>query len=247
MAITGRGFRGTRVGEAANPGPAAHQAIASMKVWSQNISTFFGNGETLLKTAHDNDVCIVCLQETNVTKGSIPGAKNTARRLGWDMHLLQQPGSRKEGVAVLVKEPLGLSVLDSVCSPQFQLLKVAIHGADSPLTVLCAYRVPDEDDGFFSSLNEQLQAANTLNWLLCLDGNQNQLNGPLHDLVKGAGGSIAALARHSRSSHPIDAVWASTGLHFEDSVEIPEPGDHCYLQCCLELPNGPRCLENLQH
>ena len=149
----GFGLRGCRVGEAQNPGPQFHNSTASIKIWSHNISSFQANAETLLKQADDNGVCVVVLQET---KGSVPG-QELCQEMGWDLHLLQQPGSRKGGVAVLVKEPIGLAVLDSVSSPQFQLFKVSICGTSTPLTLVCGYRVPDEDDGFTQALEAAAQ------------------------------------------------------------------------------------------
>ena len=196
MTAVGRGLRGLRVGEAKNPGPVT----ASTKVWSQNISSFHANGETVLKTAADSKVS---LQECNLKPGAEPGARNTAKRLGWDMLFLPQTGTRKGGVAILAREPLGLSSLDKVQSPQFQLLMAAVHGLSTPLTICCGYRVPDEDDGFLQAFNGMLQAAHPSNWIACFDGNQNQLEGPIHDLMTGAGGHVGALARHIRSSHPI--------------------------------------------
>ena len=93
--------------------------------------------------------------------------------------------------------------MDKVQSPQFQLLMAAVHGLSTPLTICCGYRVPDEDDGFLQAFNGMLQAAHPSNWIACFDGNQNQMEGPIHDLMTGAGGHVGALARHIRSSHPI--------------------------------------------
>ena len=149
------------------------------------------------------------------------------------MKLVSQPRSRKGSVAVLVRKPLGISVLESMSSPQLQLLRFAIHGAVEPLTILCSYRVPDEDTGFQDSLQNQVATLVNLNWATCLDGNQNQLQSPLQALLQGERGKLAAVARHNKCSHT--GIWLSQRLLFKDAVERPGLGNRSIASCAVSL------------
>ena len=234
-----RGLNGQRIGEAQNPGPSQSRKLT---IWNQNISSWKQNGEAVLKTALDENVQVVCLQELNLSEAALPGARNTARRSGWEMYVARQTGMRRGGVAICVREPFGVSNVTCERAAQFQILSATVHGAVSSFTVFCGYRVPEEDTGFLEALNSQIQGAPCRDWVVCLDGNQNQLDSPLHDLLSGEKASIAAVARHIRSAHPIDAIWVSDRLQFSGTVELPGLGDHSIASCSLEISfqKGPR-------
>ena len=53
--------------------------------------------------------------------------------------------------------------------------------------------------------------------------------------MTGAGGRIAALARHIRSAHPIDAIWSSERLRVYDEIELPGAGDHSVASCSFQV------------
>ncbi|CAE7276503.1 unnamed protein product [Symbiodinium sp. CCMP2592] len=234
-----KGLNGQRIGEAQNPGPAHPRMIT---IWNQNIASWNQNGEAVLKTALDDNIQVVCFQELNLSDAALSGARNTARRSGWEMYVARQTGKRRGGVAICVREPLGVSEVKSECAAQFQFLRATVHGAASPVTVICGYRVPDEDTGFLEALNTLVQGASCHDWIVCLDGNQNQLEGPIHDLLSTERASIAAVARHNRSVHPIDAIWVCERLQVSCSSELPGLGDHSIASCTLQVSfqNGPR-------
>ena len=119
------------------------------------------------------------------------------------------------------------------CGAQFQILRATVHGAAIP--EICGYRVPDEDTGFLEAFNSQVQGASSSDWVVCLDGNQNQLQGPVHDLLSGERASVAAAARQQRSVHPIDAIWVSDRLQVSSKAEFPGLGDHSITSCTLEV------------
>ncbi|CAE7276521.1 unnamed protein product [Symbiodinium sp. CCMP2592] len=228
-----KGLNGQRIGEAQNPGPAHPRMIT---IWNQNIASWNQNEEAVLKTALDDNI------QLNLSDAALSGARNTARRSGWEMYVARQTGKRRGGVAICVREPLGVSEVKSECAAQFQFLRATVHGAASPVTVICGYRVPDEDTGFLEALNTLVQGASCHDWIVCLDGNQNQLEGPIHDLLSTERASIAAVARHNRSVHPIDAIWVCERLQVSCSSELPGLGDHSIASCTLQVSfqKGPR-------
>lgn len=113
MTASRNGLRGQVIGEAANPGP-----IASLKVWSQNISSFQLHGRDLLERAEKADVHLLALQETNISTISTASTSHMSQRMGWQMMQIPKPGKNQGGVALLCREPLGLVLKKSETTPQ---------------------------------------------------------------------------------------------------------------------------------
>ena len=80
------------------------------------------NAVTLLRQAEDSGVHVLALQETNLGPVAEPGALNLASRNGWQMVHLRQPDKRRGGVALLCRQPLGLTVVSTHKDATSQLL-----------------------------------------------------------------------------------------------------------------------------
>ena len=76
--------------------------------------------------------------------------------------------------------------------------------------------------------------------------NAGMSQGSARDILKHMGGVQCAVARHNRSVHPIDAIWASGGLLTSHASEIEGDGDLSIAQCSFQMtfqkcnapPNG---------
>ena len=124
---TRRGYRGKKVGEAANPGPE------NLRIWSQNIRSWHSNSSSLLQDANDAQVNILLLQETNATKNSTGSLLKKAQRFGWQMAHVGPTAKHRGGVAVLTKSPLAMVELSHVQLDSGQLLVVECHGLQESL------------------------------------------------------------------------------------------------------------------
>ena len=165
--------------------------------------------------------------------GAIPSAINHARRLGWNMLQVRQPGRRRGGVALLVREPFALKSIAQHASEKGQWLFADLLGGDQSVTVGVAYRPPDNHLQFLYDLLGVVHSFNHRNWILALDGNCSQLPGVFAESLLAFGAKTAVVARHS--SEPIDAVWVSKGLDFYSSHERVWEGDHSLAETCVSL------------
>ena len=106
--MQGRGLRGVRVGEAANPGPpcrSRRRGAPDLKVWSHNMSSWRAHAGDLMMEATANNVDVVLLQETNLSQQAAPAASVMAKMKGWQLLHVPRAGTGKGGVSMLVREP----------------------------------------------------------------------------------------------------------------------------------------------
>ena len=132
MTASRKGLRGPSYWGSCKSGP-----IASLKVWSQNISSFQLHGRDLLERAEKAGVHLLALQETNISTIGIASTSHMSQRMGWQMvHMIPRPGKNQGGVALLCREPLGLALKKSETTCQGQFLVAEVHGAQRVVTVI---------------------------------------------------------------------------------------------------------------
>ena len=195
---TGRGLRGKRIGEAKHPGPQP------IKVWSQNVSSWRRHGNDLLELAQKTGVQILICQELNCTKAAWPGISHQARHAGWDFQAVLHVGAGKGGIGIAVRKPLALQVLHNECTEHGQSMMAEVHGCARSIRVAAAYRPPSADFSILEGLLLHLENGPCRPWILGMDGNANMLEGRWPDAMTRVHGVLQAVARHDRSSHPMD-------------------------------------------
>ena len=127
------------------------------------------------------------------------------------------PGGGRGGVAIIVRDPLSVTTLDSFTGKHGQCISVAVHGQALPLMVSCCYRRPGPDLEVLEPLAKHVQAFWQRLWLVGGDFNLNPSLGPLSDLLKSFGGRVAATGKHLTSTTPTDSIWQSQGLEIVHS------------------------------
>ena len=221
-----QGLRGVRVGEASHPGPG------SLNVWSQNIHAWHAHGPNMVKEAQKAQVQLVFVQEHNLSPISIPSVSHTCKREQWHSLFVPKPSSNKGGVAILCHDSFALTEVQRIRRESGQLLHAVLHGGQRDLHVMSIYRHHTDDS--FQILREAETIINSFgsqDWILALDANADMSQGPAHDIFVGMGGVQCAVARHTRSVRPIDAIWASGGLQSMSHAELSGDGDHSIAQC----------------
>ena len=221
-----QGLQGIRVGEASHPGPG------SFNVWSQNIRAWHAHGSDMVKEAQKAEVQLVFVQEHNLSAISMPSVTNTCKREQWNSLFVPKPSSNNGGVAILCRDSFAMTEVQRIRRESGQLLHAVVHGGQRDIHVMCIYR--HHTDDCFQMLREAETIINSFgsqDWILALDANADMTKGPAHDIFVGMGGVQCAVARHIRSVHPIDAIWASGGLPSMSHAELSGEGDHSIAQC----------------
>ena len=245
--ITARGLRARRVGEAQNPGPSSSASgglghAVPLKVWSLNLSSWNRHGRVLLEQATAEGVHLVAMQEVNLTQQGIPSASHAAAALGWQMLVLPKPHSRRGGVALLARQPLGLVELSRSQRKEAQSLSAHLLGLQAPLQVTTLYSVPGADSTLLYQETQRAEALPGSPWLVALDGNVPMESGPWAAAMQLAGGVLRAVGRHVSSRYAIDGLWSSEAVPaLAGSVaERPREGDHTLVECAFDLrvPKG---------
>lgn len=233
---TRRGLRAQRIGEASHPGPASEPECGhhQLRMLSQNIRSWHTNGVNCLTQAAEQDISLVAFQETNISDISAPGVTNVCNRMGWQMLHVPAPtnSSHRGGVAICCREPLGMVQLQAHSSSTGQFLVAEVHGCQRSFLVISYYRhASDLEMVGLTEISCLLGSDNTKEWILAMDANANQETGPCFDLVTQVGGICRAVARHQKSSYPIDAIWSSQDLLVSDAQsDLPGHGDHSMAQ-----------------
>ena len=235
-AATRRGLRAVRVGEARHPGPSSCLALASWNICS------WRHVEAALAHADAHSASILCLQEVGLREQQLPGAAAFLRARGWQLAAIpahSSPGGGRGGVAILVREPLGLHVLSSFSAVAGQVLAARVFGASVPLAVVCAYRRPAAADELLPQLDAAILPVAHLHWVLACDWNAAPVDSPIASHMQRLGGGLVATAQHVRSSGPIDHVWASPGLALVGWQSLPVLSDHTGSLVSLRCRAGP--------
>ena len=236
---TKRGLRGQRIGEASNPGPR------DFLMWSVNCRSWRKHAYAILDEATSNNIQLVALQETNLSKEAQPSASHTCYHAGWQV-LFCAPDSNKStnrgGVALAVKRPFSLKKLHEETSSEGQTLSAVLHGAQRSINVVTHYRHhTDQTMNGIQRLTSNLQICREPSWIVACDANANVIQGPVPEYFQTIGGVNLAVARHVKSQYPIDAVFASADLTRTGNagVELPPLGaDHTRAQAkiCVTVP-----------
>ena len=229
-----------RIGEAQNPGPQqkSGKKLGSCKhlvCRSQNISSWHRHGEAILELASEDDVHILCLQETNLTAGSIPSASQLAASKGWQGLFVPKPSVHNGGIAVLVRKPLGLLQLRKGGTEEGQFATAQLLGSTSQLQVTSLYSNPAASLELLFEEAHRCDALRGAPWLLGLDGNTAQLHGPWAEAMRSAGGVLRAVARHNTSATPIDGIWTAEQCQTFNEQELQSCTDHTIAHCCLNI------------
>ena len=221
-----QGLQGIRIGEARKPGPC------SFKTWSQNIHSWHAHGANLLNKAQEAQVQLAFVQEHNLTATSIPAVSHSCKRAQWQSLFIPKPSNSNGGVAILCHESFALTEVQRIHRDSGQLLHAVLHGGQRDIHVLSIYRHhTDEHFQIFREAELIIGSFGSQDWIVALDANADMSQGFAHDFFVGVGGVQCAVARHTRSVRPIDAIWASGGLQPMSHAELPGDGDHSIAQC----------------
>ena len=170
---------------------------------------------------------------------NIPAASHMCARMGWQAAFVATDGdsSNRGGVAIICREPFAMVEVSKSSSSCGQTLHTILHGGQRSLNVICLYR--HHSDTQFTVVHEvavALNASKTEDWLVAMDGNENQEAGTCCDVMGGLSGVRCAVARHTKSQHPIDAIWASSSLPpVGPSQELEGDGDHTVAAAIIDL------------
>ena len=234
-AATGKGLRVKRIGEASNPGPRTYDSCQShgLKIWGCNVFSWHKHGRALLDSAVQNDVHIICVQETNLGQHS----KAACQRLGWYMiHTAALPFKGRGWVAILTREPFAAKKILSLSTPEGQILIAEVFNNQRKFTVGTAYRKPGADWTFLQKWSQHLALEPHQDWIFSMDTNCNVESSPIGQFFTQNGGSLRAVAQHDRSSCKIDGIWTSSSLQpLPNLTELPGPSDHSIAQAYLEV------------
>ena len=232
-----RGLRGVRVGEASHPGPVG--GLDNIKFWSQNIRSFTLHGKALLHRAAESQVHLVAVQETNLGEQSLPSISHRCMQQGWQMMAIptHRGSKNRGGVAILCRQPLTMVEVSKSSSSNGQTLEVEVFGGQTNFRVFCHYRHADDQDMLtLHEIQQKVQVLQEGSWVLALDANANQSDGPCPDIFLSVGGVCRATAGHLRSSYPIDAIWTSHSLQpAHTQSNIAGDGDHTIAQVTLNI------------
>ena len=226
--MTRRGKRGVRVGEASHPGPSASPKCEHpLGIWSCNISSWKKHGESLLQLAAEQRVNVVCAQETNLQGDATASAMWSARRQGWQVAFLPPFGSNRGDLAVAVREPLAVALIDSFAVEDGQNLQVEIHGLQHPFRLFNVYQRP-------KCWNREVfnpMAGVRDFWVCCGD-----FNSPVQDLHLGL---LLGTGRHTSGSQAIDGIWVSPQFvsSFEGGESPSFGSDHTVAWARLLVPH----------
>ena len=148
------------------------------------------------------------------------------------------------GVALAVRRPFSLKKLHAESSPEGQTLSAVLHGAQRTINVVTHYRHhTDQTLNGIQQLVSNLQICREPSWIVACDANANVVQGPIPEYFKSIGGVNPAIARHVKSTFPIDAVFASADLTRSENagVELPALGsDHTRAQAKIGVVI-PKC------
>ena len=230
------------MGEATHPGPKPLcPDRQQLVVQSHNMSCWHRHADALLAQASRDGVHLLIFQEVNLTPCGVTGASHWAQRQGWQMLVVPAPSSRKGGVAILARKPLGLLEHDRFLSAQSQTLSAQLLGIQGNIHVFAHYSVPNASPDALHSLTHRVEALQGAPWILGLDGNVSMTSGHWASAMALSGGILRAVARHNRGSVPIDGIWSSENspVVIGSSAERQAGGgDHSIAQAsfCFRVP-----------
>ena len=141
------------------------------------------------------------------------------------------------GKGIAVRKPLALQVLHNECTEHGQSMMAEVHGSARSIRVAAAYRPPSADFSILEGLLLHLENGPCRPWILGMDGNTNMLEGRWPDAMTWVHGVLQAVARHDRSSHPIDAIWTENTIRAAGPPQehASSGGDHSIAECSLDL------------
>ena len=234
---TGRGLRGSRVGEASHPGPSDKKEPSKhpLSIWSVNISSWRKNGYAVLDQATTSKIDVLMLQETNVSDIACPSFANQVHRKGWQLvHVSPPEKDKKGGVAILTKDPCALVHIHTEASGKGQFAVAELLGLQRPVLLISMYRhSSDSEFQLLTSLSSVLEAHSGKDWIAGMDANASMIHGPIPEMFQFHYGQCGAHARHTRE--PIDGIWFSPSLVSLANDEIHSPSDHSIAAVTMDL------------
>lgn len=177
------------------------------------------------------------MQEHNIASVGLPGSSEAAR-MGWTSLWVPNPTD------FCASALLALLELSRHTTVEGQRLSAQVLGLSHQLQASSLYSLPAASPGPLFDQFHELEASSPSPWLLGLDGNISMTSGGWPEAMRLAGGLLRAVARHKRSTYPIDAVWSSDSCPLApgSAVEMPPVGnDHSKAFCVFnfDLPSAP--------
>ena len=216
-------------GLASNPGPC-HESPRYLKAATWNINSFHKHRAEMLTRAIESKISLIFLQETRVTKNGMASAVHFCQRHGWQFvgsPASSVPGGGVGGVAILAREPLALTLLESHCDTWGQVLSCELLGHGIPITVMVGYRRPGEDvQAPNEALFNMFQKSKTRHWIFACDWNCNPEQGSLPELMYEFQAHLGASSGHLNSSSPTDSVWLAPSLQAWQHAPLNPLSDH---------------------
>ena len=235
-------MRGTRVGEASNPGPRSltddersnfsdHDLYPRRpaRLLSYNIGSLHRHLEEVLCVASEHHAQFIALQETGVTENQLPSLSHRLRLRGWSLSAIPPralKGGGRGGLAILAREPLTTEVLHQAVSEEGQLLSVQVFGTKEPWVIHCGYRRPAMDDsGLLLELSASVSITRHRPWVFACDWNDDPHDSSLQATLQDIDGRVIATSQHQRSTRPTDSVWTRSDMKAV-SQSLPFISDH---------------------
>ncbi|CAE7471572.1 unnamed protein product, partial [Symbiodinium necroappetens] len=196
-----------------------------------NVNSLVRHRDALLDLAVEQHADILMVQETGCTSTQWPAMCKYFHHRRWQLvgvPAATVPGGGRGGVAIIVRDPLSVTTLDSFAGKHGQCISVAVHGQALPLMVSCCYRRPGPDLELLEPLARHVQAFGQRPWLVGGDFNLSPSLGPLPDLLKSFGGRVPDLTATwcdtavSAQEWDAEATLAAPGSSDDRGVQSPE-------------------------